>query len=84
MSEAVFAAASGFKDRSKTAKLPGELASYVKTLKGAYATKKAGNAWSWTGKSTSELRKVGKFYVVIERAEAENGIWATILTDNWE
>ncbi len=82
--EAVFAAASVFKDKTKTAKLPAELSAYVKTLKGAYATKKANNAWSWTGKSTSQLRKVGKFYVVIERAEAQNGIWATVLTDSWE
>lgn len=82
--EAVFAATSVFKDKAKVAKLPAELASYVRALKGTYATKKVGNAWAWTGKSTSQLRKVGKFYVVIERAEAETGIWATILTESWE
>lgn len=82
--EAVAAAAMVFKDKAKTAKLPKELSDFVKTLKGAYATKKASNAWTWTGKSASRLRKVGKFYVIIEQPESGNGLWATILTDAWE
>jgi hypothetical protein len=82
--EAVFNAAAVFKGKATTAKLPAELSGYVKTLKGAYATKKEGGSWMWKGKSTSQLRKVGNFWVIIERPDAGNGIWATILTDAWE
>ena len=82
--EAVFAAAAVFKGKAKTAKLPAELSGYVKTLKGAYATKKVGNAWTWKGKAESQLRKVGAFWVILERPDAGNGLWATILTDAWE
>lgn len=84
VAEAVFNTAGVFKGKTKTAKLPAALSSYVKTLKGAYATKKVGNAWTWKGKSESQLRKVGAFWVILERPEAQNGLWATILTDAWE
>jgi hypothetical protein len=82
--EAVIAATQVFKAREKTAKLPRTISTFVKTLKGAYATKKVAGSWTWEGKSTSQLRKVGTFWVIIERPAAANGIWATILTDAWE
>lgn len=84
VAEAVFNTAAVFKGKAKTAKLPAELSGFVKTLKGAYATTKSGNAWTWKGKATSQLRKVGAFWVILERPDAGNGLWATILTDAWE
>ena len=84
MMEAVGAAALVFKGKAETAKLPKELSDYVKTLKGAYKTKKENGSITWKGANSSQLRKVGKFYVVIEKADKGNGIWASILTDTWE
>lgn len=82
--EAIVATSAVFKGRAATAKLPKDLADYVRTLEGSYATTKQDNAWTWTGASASQLRKVGKFWVVIEVPPARNGVWATILTDAWE
>ncbi len=80
--ESVAAAAMVFKGKADTAKLPKELSDYVKTLKGAYKTKKEKGSIAWKGANASQLRKVGTFYVAIEKAD--NGIWASILTDSWE
>ncbi len=82
--EAVGAAAMVFKGKAEIAKLPKELSDYVKTLQGAYKTKKEKGAIVWKGANSSELRKVGKFYVVIETASRGNGVWVSILTDAWE
>ena len=71
-----------FKAKAEMAMLPKELAAFVKTLKGAYKTKKENGSITWKGANSSQLRKVGNFYVVIEKAK--NGIWASILTDSWE
>ena len=84
VAEAILATSAVFKGRAATAKLPKELAGYVRTLQGSYAATKKDNAWTWTGASASQLRKVGKFWVVIEVPAAHNGVWATILTDAWE
>ena len=84
VAEAVAGAAMVFKGKVKTAKLPKELAGYFKTLEGAYAVTKSGAQWTWTGASTSRLRKVGAHWVVIEVPKANNGIFATIFTDAWE
>jgi hypothetical protein len=82
--EAIMAVNQVFKAREKTAKLPKEIAAHVKSLKGAYATKKENGSWTWTGTSVSQLRKVGDVWIAIERPAAGNGIWATVLTDAWE
>jgi hypothetical protein len=82
--EAVGAAAMVFKGKAEIAKLPKELSDYVKTLQGAYKTKKEKGAIVWKGANSSQLRKVGKFYVVIETASRGNGVWVSILTDAWE
>jgi hypothetical protein len=84
VAEAVFNTASVFKGKAATAKLPKELADYFKTLKGAYAATKSGSQWTWTGASAGKLRKVGSFWVAIEVPKANNGIFATILTDAWQ
>ena len=78
----VGAAAIVFKAKPEMAMLPKELAAFVKTLKGAYKTKTENGSITWTGANSSQLRKVGSFYVAIEKAK--NGIWASILTDSWE
>lgn len=82
--EAVMATSALFKGKAKTAKVPKDLASYAKTLKGKYATKKVGSDWTWKGASATRLRKVGDFWVVIEVPDKNNGVWATVLTDKWE
>jgi hypothetical protein len=84
VTEAVFNLANLFKGKARTAKLPADLVSYLKGRKGAYATTKSGNEWTWTGASPSKLRKVGTFWVAIEMPAKGNGIFATILTDAWE
>lgn len=84
VAESVFNAAAVFKGKAKSAKLPKALADYFKTLKGQYATKKAGSDWLWAGASAARMRKVGAFWVVIEVPKANNGIFATILTEAWE
>lgn len=84
VAEAVFGAAAVFKGKATTAKLPASLSDYIKTLTGTYATTRTGNAWVWQGASASQMRKVGKFWVVIEVPDAKNGVFATILTDAWK
>jgi hypothetical protein len=80
--EAVFSLAAYFKGKTKTAKLPKDLAGYIGTLKPAYATTRGKTAWTWKGATTSEMRKVGDHWVVIERPAG--GIIVTIFTDQWE
>ena len=84
LAEAVANASAVFKGMSKSAKMPKTLGDYFKTLKGSYSVKKAGKQWTWAGASASRMRKVGAFWVVIEVPEANDGIFATILTDAWE
>ena len=64
----VGAAAIVFKAKPEMAMLPKELAAFVKTLKGAYKTKTENGSITWTGANSSQLRKVGSFYVAIEKA----------------
>ena len=73
-----------FKGKATMAKLKKDVGDYLKTLKGSYAPTKSGTQWTWAGQSASRLRKVGPFWVVIEVPKAENGIFATILTEAWE
>lgn len=82
--EAVGATAAVFKGLAKTAKLPADLTSYVKTLPAKYPATKSGGEWVWTGASAGRARKVGAYWVVIEVPDAQNGVFATILTDAWE
>jgi hypothetical protein len=84
VAEAVFNVSSFFKGKSTTAKLPSDMAAYVKTLTGTYTARKQDNAWAWRGASDSQMRKVGKFWVVLEVPDARNGVFATILTDAWQ
>jgi len=63
--EAVAAVTLVFKGKAKTAKLPKELSSFVKTLEGKYETKATRGSIIWTGANPSELHKVGDFYAVI-------------------
>jgi len=82
--EAVANLALLFKDKAKTAKLPKDLADYVKTLKGSYATTKTDKEVTWTGAAPSRMRKVGAYWVIVETPKDGKGIFATILTDAWE
>ncbi|MBK9031014.1 MAG: hypothetical protein IPL61_06710 [Myxococcales bacterium] len=70
---------------TRIAALPKDLVAYLRTLKGEHAVSKTGPAWTWTGPGTAELRKVGKFWVVIETpSEGADGRFITILTDRWK
>lgn len=82
MAEAVMNTAVVFKGKAKTAKLPKDLAGYLKTIAGAYKPTRTGGAWSWTGERASRARKVGDVWVVIE--SHPKGTFATILTESWE
>jgi len=84
MAEAVVNLAMVFKGKAALAKLPDDLASYVKTLKASYTPTKVGGAWTWKGASDATLRKVGSIWVAIETPAKKDGIFATILTDAWE
>jgi hypothetical protein len=82
--EALFNAAAVFKGKAKKAKLHKDLVSFLKSMKGEYATTKAGKEWTWPGPAGSKLRKVGAFWVAIEVPEQKDGVMATILTADWE
>jgi len=84
LAEAVFNLAAVFKDKSATAKLPKDLASYIKTMKAKYKPSKSSTEWTWQGESAARLRKVGKFWVSVEVPAKNNGIWASVFTDAWE
>jgi hypothetical protein len=73
-----------FKDRAKVAPLPKGLRDYLRTLQGRYHARNVGQEWEWAGMSNGKLRKVGNYWVVIETPKAQNGIFATILTDAWQ
>jgi len=84
MAEAVANLTMVFKGKAKAAKLPGDLVTYLKTLKPAYTPTKSSNGWTWKGASDAMLRKVGPVWVVIEEPKKRDGLFATILTDAWE
>lgn len=85
MFEAGAAASLVFKGKAKTAKLPKDLAGYVKTLKGEHKVTNTRGAWTWSGASNGRARKVGDFWVVLETPKSgKAGIFATILTEKWE
>jgi hypothetical protein len=83
VASAVAAVSIVFKGKATTAKLPKALADYAKGRPGEYVATQAKTGWTWEGANPSELRKVGKFWVLIETAKKGNGIWATVLTDAW-
>jgi hypothetical protein len=82
--EAVMGVAMLFKGKATTAKMPTDLAGYLKTLKGSYPTTKVGKDWTWTGASSSRMRKVGEAWVIVETPKGDQGIFATVLTEAWE
>jgi hypothetical protein len=51
---------------------------------GEHKADKTKTAVTWTGNDASMLGKVEPYYVVIEAPPAGNGIFATILTDQWD
>ena len=87
IAEAVAGVAVVFKGKSKTAKLPKDLATYVKSLgsKSGHVATKGDQGWTFTGEAAAELRKVGKFWVVIETpSSGPDGRFITILTEAWK
>jgi len=88
MTEAIVNLTMVFKDKAKTAKLPDELATYVKRMRGTFTPTKTASSWSWRGASEggsdAVMRKVGPHWVVIETPAKQDGIFATVLTDAWE
>jgi hypothetical protein len=83
--EAVGAVAAVFKGKAKgmPAELPKDLAGYIDTLRPTYPVEKTPREWAWKGASASRIRKIGAFWVIIEIPTLANGVWATILTDQW-
>jgi hypothetical protein len=84
LGEAVFNLSTVFKHKARTAKLPKDLASYVKTMKAKYKPSKSPTEWTWTGESAARLRRVGDFWVSVETPTEKNGIWVSVFTDKWE
>lgn len=84
IAKAVMAVAVVFKGKAPKATLPKDLAGYIKGRKGEYKMTKGATEISWAGASAAQLRKVGAYWVVIEKPAKGNGIFATILTDAWE
>jgi hypothetical protein len=88
MTEAIVNLTMVFKDKAKSAKLPDDLATYVKRLRGAFTPAKTASSWTWHGEkdsvSDAVMRKVGSMWVVIETPPHKDGIFATVLTDAWE
>ncbi len=84
IAEAVFNVAGVFKGKMKTATLPKDLAGYIKTRPGKYAAEKTATEVKWQGTSAAQLRKVGPYWVIIEVPDAADGIFVTILTDQWD
>ncbi len=85
--EAVFATAAVFKAKAKTAKLPTDLAGYVKSLKGAATrTREVRAASGRSGPAPPPRRAQGPARSArsIETPDKQNGVFATILTDAWE
>jgi hypothetical protein len=80
---AIFDLVAVFKDKQKLAKLPKDVATYLGGRKGTYPTTKGTNEWTWKGASAGRARKVGRWWVVVETPEAQNGFFVTILTDAW-
>ena len=84
IAEAAFNLSAVFKGKSKTAAVNKDLAGFIKGKKGEYASTKGATGVTWKGANTSELRRVGNFWVLIEHPLKGGGIWATILTDAWQ
>lgn len=84
LGEAVFNLAAVLKDKSASAKLPKDLADYIKGMKAKYKPTKTAGEWSWKGASAARLRKVGKYWVSVETPAKGNGIWAAVYTDAWQ
>lgn len=84
--EAVGSVAAVFKGKAKTAKIPTDLATHIRSRPATYKISHEPTEWMWRGATPSRLRKVGKFWVIIETADGgtRKGYFATILTDAWE
>ncbi len=78
------------KGKGSTVKVPPPLAAYLKSLskKSGHVATKGATGWTWSaGKDMplGELRKVGKFWVVIETPTAgAEGRFITVLTEKWK
>ncbi len=84
IAEAVFNVSAVLKGKAKTAKVPEDLAAYIKTITPTYDATKSGDEWIWQGKTYSEARKVDAYWIVVEHADPDEGIFVSIFTDAWE
>lgn len=78
--------AAALKGKGKTVKVPKDLATYLKSLgaKSGYFATKGATGWTWPGDSAGELRKVGKYWVVVETPKTGDARFITILTEKWK
>jgi hypothetical protein len=70
-----------FNGEAKKTYLPAAVVKHLEALSGKYEAAKGATGWTWQGAAASELRKVGAYWVLVERAP--KGMYATILTDQW-
>jgi len=73
--------------RSKVARLPRALAEFTKSGadRPGHVITKGARGWTWTAGSATELRKVGKYWVVIETSiSGRDTRFITVLTDKWK
>ncbi|MBK9035361.1 MAG: hypothetical protein IPL61_29590 [Myxococcales bacterium] len=73
--------------KKRSVKVPAELRTTLKSLakKNGYRASKGASGWMWMGDNGSELRKVGKHWVVIEGpANGSDDRTITILTEQWK
>jgi hypothetical protein len=82
--EATVNVATVLKGRAKVAKVPADLARYLKSFECAHAATRGAQDWTWEGPAPARLRKVGDAWVVIEVPKSGDGIVVTVLTERWE
>jgi hypothetical protein len=82
--DAVAGLAGVFKGVATQAMVDPDLYDYLQTLPASatYPAESTAHGFLWTGKSTTEVRKVGSFWVTVEKPlSGPQGIWLSIFTD---
>ncbi len=83
MAQAVFDLALVFKGRSKAAKIDSKLLGFLRgrASKASYVLTKTAKSWSLAGKINAQIRKVGPYWVALERAP--KGVFVNLFTDRF-
>ncbi len=76
-----------FQGKTKVARLPRALSEFTKSGadRPGHVITKGASGWTWTAGSATELRKVGKYWVVIETSvSGRDTRFITVLTEQWK